>query len=246
MLLFQCSGAACEALTSTRKGQVASWIGAEPVDPASAWVWQLHAVKIDRKLVYVAMQRDTRFAMAFWGLKKGDGEALLRLFVERLVNHLLWLNQGIGWLDEVAADAAIERLLLQHRDFRFAAGGDRSVQTHINDVVHACRDAVWEVGYLPDNQEEAAGIDGQQNRMLRSVRGGDYFVPDEELLCHWLQSCAGADAVQIEAVRERISSQHRTRRAIQIADAIDATNLPPGLFAGPLGKELLALLKTKR
>ena len=160
MLLFHCTNDAADILSSTRQGQKHSWVDNTPLpEDAQPWGWQLHAVKIARQNVLVAMQADTRFAMVFWGLKKGDGETLLRLFYERLANHLLWLAEDAGVLDEAASQAMLDRLLQQHAGFRFHTGSNRSVQTHINEVVHCCRDAVADNGCLPDNREEAAGFD---------------------------------------------------------------------------------------
>jgi hypothetical protein len=195
MLLFHCTKDACTALTATRQRGVESWVDDLPLpEHDTPWLWQLHAVKIMRKQVLVAMHADTRFVMVFWGMQKGDGETLLRLFFERLANHLRRLAQGTGALDEAGFHAMFNRLMTTHRAFRFQAGNDRSVQTHINEVVRSCRDAVIDNGCLPDNAEQAAGFEQYLNRMIRSIRGGDYFWPDEALLSACLRDFSAVGA----------------------------------------------------
>ncbi len=214
MLLFRCTKDAAEALSTTRKGEVQSWLDDTPLpDDAQPWVWQLHAVKIARQNVLVAMQADTRFAMVFWGLKKGDGETLIRLFYERLANHLLWLAADAGALDEAASQPMLDALLRQHAGFRFHTGSDRSVQSHINDVVHHCRDAVADNGCLPDNREQAAGFDEFLNEGIRSVKGGAYFQPTEEWLCACLRDFSGMDEAGIAKLRERLKTLRRQEMA---------------------------------
>lgn len=227
MLLFRCTKDATEALTTTRKGAVQSWVDNTPLpDDVQPWVWQLHAVKIARQNVLVAMQTETRFAMVFWGLKKGDGEALLHLFYQRLANHLLWLAEDTGVLSEADCQTMLDRLLQQHAGFRFHAGSNRSVQTHINEVVHCCRDAVADNGYLPDNREEAAGFDEFLNQGIRSVKGGAYFQPSEEWLCVCLHDFSGIDEAGIAKVRERLKAQRRQEMTQTMLQHAEIEGLP--------------------
>ncbi|MCG2583513.1 hypothetical protein LZ005_04025 [Massilia sp. TS11] len=194
-------------------------------DNDSGWHWQLHAVKISRKLVFVAMEHETRYAMVFWGLKKGDGETLINLFFERLVNHLLLLTQISTIVDDSHAHKLVGNLLEANRAFNFQPGSDRSVQTHINEVVHMCRYDVSDHGSLPDNRAEAAGFEAKLNQTLRSVRGGKYFQPDEALLLKALRLFAGFDAYQLRQVSASLQVVRRQRWAslMQDAEASDAT-----------------------
>lgn len=210
MLLFQCTKDAIEALTVTRKGVVHSFVETKPAPiEQTAWVWQLHAVKINRKLVFIAMQAETRFAMVFWGLKKGDIESLLQMFFERLANHLFWLVEDVQALDEQATAKMVNQLLATCRRFDFHPKSDRSIQTHINEVARACKHGFDTVGHLPDNCQEAAGFDEEMNRMLRRVRGGDYFYPDQELLCNTLRDFADFDIEKLAVVRQTMQEIRR-------------------------------------
>ncbi|MFN4236112.1 MAG: DUF6933 domain-containing protein [Vogesella sp.] len=240
MLLFHCTKDATDALSSTRQGKTQSLVDSTPL-PADAqpWVWQLHAVKIARHNVLVAMQADTRFAMVFWGLKKGDGETLLRLFYERLANHVLWLAADAAALDEAGSQAMLERLLQQHAGFRFHAGSDRSVQTHINDVVRCCRDAVEDNGGLPDNREQAAGFDEFLNGGIRSVKGGAYFQPAEALLCACLRDFAGMAEPDIAKVQERLKALRRQEMAQTLLQHAEIEGVPEDDPAHALMLQLL-------
>ncbi len=240
MLLFYCTNDAAEMLSSTRQDKKQTWVDNTPLpEDTQPWVWQLHAVKIARQNVLVAMQAETRFAMVFWGLKKGDGETLLRLFYERLANHLLWLAEDTGVLDEAASQAMLDRLLQQHAGFRFHTGNNRSVQTHINEVVHCCRDAVADNDCLPDNSEEAAGFDSFLNEGIRSVKGGAYFQPAEELLCACLRDFAGMDEIGIAKVRERLMVQRKQEIAQTMLQHAEIEDLPTDDPAHALMMQLL-------
>lgn len=240
MLLFQCTKDATEMLTFTRKGETNTWVGGTPLpDDAPPWVWQLHAVKIARQNVLVAMQADTRFAMVFWGLKKGDGETLLQLFYERLANHLLWLAEDAGLLNVAANQTMLDQLLQQHGKVSFQPGSDRSVQTHINEVVHCCRDAVADNGCLPDNREEAASFDEFLNEGIRSVKGGVYFQPAEALLCAGLRDFAGMDEAGIAVVRERLKAQRQQEMAQTMLQHAEIEGMPTDDPAHALMLQLL-------
>lgn len=110
-----------------------------------------------RQSVLVVMHTDSRFVMVFWGMKKGDGETLLRLFFERLANHLFWLSQDTGALDESGSETMFNPLMAAHSAFRFHASSNRSVQTNINEVVQCCRNSVADFQTVP-------AVPGQRNR----------------------------------------------------------------------------------
>jgi hypothetical protein len=241
MLVFQCTKDATEALTVTRKGVIESFVETKPAPiEQTAWVWQLHAVKIDRKLVFIAMQAETRFAMVFWGIKKGDAESLLQLFFERLANHVFWLVEDAQALNDKGASKMVDQLLEACRSFAFHAGSDRSVQRHINEVARECKYGFEAVGHLPDNREEAAGFDENMNRMLRSVRGGDYSYPSEELLCNTLRDFAGFDVGKLAAVRQTLQEAKRRQGAEMLLEHAQLMNPQEGDAMQALIEQLLA------
>lgn len=202
MLLFHCSQAAVEGLTTTRKGKAESWVIDDPLPDSAPLIqaWYLHQVTIDRQRVWVAMEHHSRFTVVLWGFKKGDGGGLLHAFYERQVNHLISMVTGLRLLDKQRAERLVPHLMGQLSPFHFVPGTDRSVQTHINDVVRACRDAVNEQGCLPNNQQQAANFDLYLNQTPRSVRGGPFIFPDEQWLCLLLEQLAEHHRITREAV----------------------------------------------
>ena len=211
MLLFHCSQAAVDGLTTTRKGKPESWVTQEPLPEAATpiWAWYLHQVTIDRQRVWVAMEQQSRFAVVMWGFKKGDGGGLLHAFYERLLNHLISMVTGLGLLNERRAKQLVPHLLAQLSPFHFVPGTDRSVQAHINDVVQACRLAVDEQGCLPNNQDQAANFDLYLNQTPRRVHGGPFIFPDEQWLCLLLERLAGHHHITSEAVKAAFTAARR-------------------------------------
>ena len=211
MLLFHCSQAAVEGLTTRRKGQPESWVTSESLPEAETpiWAWYLHQVTLDRQRVWVAMEQQSRFAVVLWGFKKGDGGGLLHAFYERLINHLLDMVTGLELLNERRAEQLVPHLLAQLSPFHFVPGTDRSVQSHINDVVQACRLAVSQQGCLPNNQEQAANFDLFLNQTPRSVRGGPVIFPDEEWLSLLLERLAGHHPINGDAVKAACKAARR-------------------------------------
>lgn len=229
MLLFHCTKDAIEALTATHQGKTHCWVdNAPPPEGAQPWGWQLHAVKIARRQVLVAMHGDTRFVMVFWGLKKGDGKTLLSMFYERVANHLIWLAEDSGVMDRPAARNMFDRLMRSHGSFRFHSGSDRSVQAHINEVVRLCRQAVADNGGdLPDNYEQAGMFDVFLNQGIRRVKGGDYFMPADAWLSACLRDFADFDAEALAQLCQRRQAQRQYAMVEQLLQAAKDRGLSP-------------------
>ena len=229
MLLFHCTKDAIEALTATHQGKTHCWVdNASLPEGAQPWGWQLHAVKIARRQVLVAMHGDTRFVMVFWGLKKGDGKTLLSMFYERVANHLIWLAEDSGVMDRPAARNMFDRLMRSHGPFRFHSGSDRSVQAHINEVVRLCRQVVADNGGdLPDNYEQAGEFDEFLNQSIRQVKSGDYFMPADAWLSACLRDFADFDAEALAQLHQRRRAQRQQAMAEQLLQAAKDRGLSP-------------------
>ena len=103
MLIFNCSQAFAEFIESKKAG-LTPVVGESPsphpsedlpflidVDgqpPRAVQQWLVHFVRIRRTPCAVAMDIDTRYAMVFSHLKKGDPEGFLNAFATRLVNEM--------------------------------------------------------------------------------------------------------------------------------------------------------------
>lgn len=109
MLIFNCTQAAADWLTVTRKGKPISLLEPAPGPDlardadgfalqtgrrAAISQWVLHAFTARRRHCLVAMSVEDRFCMLFAVLKKGDAQGFLQLFYERLVNHMAWMGRS--------------------------------------------------------------------------------------------------------------------------------------------------------
>ncbi|MEG0278496.1 MAG: hypothetical protein RR510_16530 [Morganella sp. (in: enterobacteria)] len=200
MLVFNCTKAAAEFFTVTRHGKKHSPLQAPQTDtmddygtetqPISQWL--VHAIKVKRKHILIAMHVHTRYAMVFCDLKKADKSTFLTLFMERLFNGMLFFAEEFALCDESKFRQIFAEFDEYHRDIYFCLRGDRSVQGHINDVAWQFENAVNDAGCLPDNYAESASFDEWQNASLRSARQSkDYFFPDETMFTRWFARYSG-------------------------------------------------------
>jgi hypothetical protein len=91
MLVFNCTKTAAEFFTVTRQGKKQSPLEKPPTPaiidtqhenlPVSSWL--VHAIKVQRKNVLIAMHVHTRYAMVFTGLQKGNYAEFSRQWLER-------------------------------------------------------------------------------------------------------------------------------------------------------------------
>jgi len=168
-------------------------------DNKHQWHWLVHAKKVKRKNILVVMDYQSRFSITLTGLKKGDELAFLNLFEHHLTVHV---HEIMALADNIADNAsAIENSLDQyahhHQSCAFYQRGDRSVQTHMNDVLWHFERSVDEIGEVP-HDVDLIGFDVYVNRILRKRRAEkDYFYPQHEFLYAWLihfGECSEAEA----------------------------------------------------
>ncbi|SFN44527.1 hypothetical protein SAMN05660284_01504 [Formivibrio citricus] len=224
MLIFNCSKAFAEFIEPKSKEGTPRLVLAAPSPnladdaellrdnsgqkPAHLQQWVVHLVRIRRRACIFAMEADTRYAMVFTGLKKGDLKGFINQLIERLANEMAFAAGDLGMM--VDFDAAMEKFLARHRDFRFFLRADRSVQAHLKDVVWHLQDQAEMAGELPEGHEECGMFDESANDILRSTKGRkDYFVPAEEMLCQWLTDYAGLTAQGESKLRAQIRANKR-------------------------------------
>jgi len=208
MLIFNCSKKAAEFFTTSKKGTksspiepttyktIAEEIGC-PLNPTKQWNWIVHAIKINRKNVLIVMDYQTRYSITLTGLKKGDWIGFLNMFEHHLnvnVHEVLSLIPATVPL----IDKSLSRYFRQHTTTHFYQRGDRSTQSHINDVAWHFEDSVYQSGYLFE-EVELIGFDLSINHRLRKHKGAkDYFFPQHEFLKYWLAQYALLSQTQIE------------------------------------------------
>ena len=210
MLIFNCSRAFADFIEPKAKPGIAPLVAppASP-DPANDCVllrtqageapahiqqWLVHLVRIRRKPCVLAMELDTRYAMVFSGLKKGDAAGFINQLIERLANEMAFAADDAG--TPLDFDAAMARFLDRHREFRFFLRSHRSTQAHLKEVAWLLEHHSAEIGRLPEGHEECSVFDERANRMLRKTSSSkDYFVPAEKKLIEWqamLSPCPAA------------------------------------------------------
>lgn len=206
MLIFNCSKAFAEFIdTKTGTGTpplvtlppspdptndaelLTTGIGAESHDLQQ---WVLHLVQIRRQPCVVAMEVETRYAMLFTGLKKGDVTGFVNQFIERLANSQCFAARDLGML--IDFEAALSQFTTRHHKLRFFLRPHRSAQAHIKEVVWLLEQQFAKARELPVGHTECAAFDKRINDFLRkTATHRDYFVPAEEMLVTWLACYAG-------------------------------------------------------
>lgn len=227
MLVLNCTKAAADFFTLTRKGEKTSPLKDAPTEsildlgnkaaPISQWL--VHAIKIQRKHVLIAVHSDTRYAMVFSDLKKGDWESFINLLAERLFNNLANFSIDIQTYDEATHEQMWGQFMVKHTQFHFCQRGDRSIQPHLNDVSRQFEDHAQEIGTLPNNKEEAAGFDAWVNYQLRRTKAhSDYFHPNEEMFIDFLAQYGELPEEQLNATRNKITELRKAEFRLRIAE----------------------------
>ncbi len=234
MLVFNCTKAAADFFTTTRKGKKMSPLSPPPklaltdepcLHDHMRWHWMVHAKKFSRKNVLVVVDTESRFCMVFWGLKKGDVQAFLEQFHERLWLHLTALIQ-LAEEDESVLEAGVKTFLQHHNQYAFLQRGDRSVQGHINDMFFGieCERYYWECDEPGD--EELFITDLKQNDTPRKRKQDkDYIFPYCELFQTWLPLYTSLDKNAIEHAIKRYQEKHRELWAPSFDMDIDVDSL---------------------
>lgn len=215
MLVFNCTKAAVEFFTVTRQGKKQSPIEPPAIpaisdtqhenQPVSSWL--VHTIKIQRKHVLIAMHATTRYAMVFTGLKKGDWAEFVNQWLERLFNNMQFLGEEFELCDEASFHTMLNQFIRLHPTLHFCQRGDRSVQSHLNDVVWHFENRVYEVGNLPDGQEQCSSFDEWVNSIIRSTKAQkDYFHPDEEMFLDWISQYGDLDNSEVPLIRQYFHS----------------------------------------
>lgn len=209
MLLFHCSQAAVEALTTRRKGQPESWVTREPFPETQTpiWAWHLHQVTIEGQRFWVAMEQQSHFAVVMRGFKKGEG--LLDCFYQRLANHLYWLLTNRNLLDEQQAESFVQHMLAQLAPVRYLPDSEPGMQADINEVVKVCRLTLAQQRTLFNKEESAAKFDLYLNHLEYQVDKDVSLFPDEQWVYLVQERLAGHHPITGEAVKAAFKAARR-------------------------------------
>lgn len=224
MLIFNCTKAATEFFTATRKGVKQSPVYAPNQDITTVsqriqhtdgsqtvlFQWVLHAITVKRKHCLIAMEVNTRFSVILTAMPKGNPDVFIGRFKPRLLDQLFGFGVQSGVLEEEQFATFIDEFMAQTAEIFLCQRSDRSVQAHINDVVSQFTETVDASGYVPDSDSEMLHFSRYINNQLRKVKPSrDYTHPDEQMLLFWLQQFCGFTPEQAAGIRQHFSDLHR-------------------------------------
>ena len=226
MIVFNCSQAFAEFI-EPRKAGPAPFVGApaskHPGEDAPRLIdadgqpprhveqWLVHGLRIRRKTCVLVMDIDTRYAMLFSDLRRGDPEGFLNAFATRLMNEMALAASEIGMLADF--EAMLTAFLGRHERFQFVKRSERSTLAHLTQAAWVVEDYAADVGHLPQTHEECAAIDAHINETPRRAKDRPgWFYAQQEMLCAWLRAYGGLTAAGEASVRARMQAQRRAHR----------------------------------
>lgn len=211
MLIFNCTEAASDFFSRVSKGKKITPVE-KPPSPVieddesveSTEQWLVHAITVQRKHVLFVIHVRTRYCMIFADAKKADVEGFVHRFSDRWIYGLMrhaGQNDILQWVND---EPMMERFQENCRQYMFYKRGHRGAQKHIEQIAWIFEDYAAEWGCLPPDEIVAGRFDAQMNDTVRSNKGvKGYYMPDEEMMAHWLRQYCGLDESGIQAARDR-------------------------------------------
>ncbi len=227
MLIFNCTKAAADFFTSRNKGKKITPIKEAPHktiaesiiahrtmqiaksdNGVKEWHWQVHATKVKQLTVLVVMDFETRLSITLCALKKGDVNDFVETFLQQLQQYV---SQVMGMVssDPNLLRVGLEHFNNKHAQFTFHQRGDRSVQSHLNDVIANFEAAVAEAGYSPSSSD-LLEFDLCMSKILRKCKSEkDYFYPQYLFLKNWIIQQAKLDPIMTEQIVNNFVEKER-------------------------------------
>ncbi len=199
MLVFNCTKAALDFFTFTRKGEKLTCVKKAPHKTIAEdlilagkhsgeqnyqWHWLVHCVSIQRKKYLLVMDHHSRYCLAFRAGKKGDEIEFLNTFEMYLkANFMAIVNEN--HLDAVEVDVALNAYNREINDCAFYLRGDRSMQGHINEIDWLLNRHTAENGELKEDVD-FLGFNLHCSQIPRRTKGlQDYFYANERFVEYW-------------------------------------------------------------
>ncbi len=220
MLIFNCTKAASDFFTVTRQGEKISPINPTPCKlisddiyhlkdndgntPKEISEWLVHVIRVQRKPIIFAIEKNTRYVMTFVDLKKGEYQRFITDFIERIANLVQYFGEDLMIMNDDTFDPMLKKFLRLNNEYRFFTRSDRSLQSHLNEITWFFKDTAENSGCLPDT-EQVMCFDADMNSMPKQYKGLKYMIyPANQMLFHWLQNYCGYDEKQVRSISERI------------------------------------------
>lgn len=228
MLIFNCTKAAAEFFTVTRKGEKQTCIEAAPhktiaesienpvfPDDVDAkytdyyqWQWVVHCLSIKRKKYLLVMDYHSRYCLVLPAGKKGDGIGFLNTFEQHIRANFHALAEQYH-IDSVEVEACLDEYQRRIFTCAFHQRGDRSVQSHLNDVAWHVERHCYE-DYPLESEMDCMGISLYCGQIPRSTKQSkDYFYPNQEFVAYWRKTFTSLDDVSRDNVIDL--SQYRVK-----------------------------------
>lgn len=158
--------------------------------------WVLHVFQAKRKYCVVAMHDMSRYSILFVDVKKQDTKSFFVLFLQRLLSEMSCLCQ----LDEAQLKSMLDKLT-DHTKFTLCQNSNRSVQTHISDVIWHFKNQINKADRLPQNDDEIFASGCFVNSLLRKThQDRDYFVPEDRMIKFWNESFVDHETTKTETM----------------------------------------------
>ncbi|EPJ43411.1 MAG: hypothetical protein OFPII_41780 [Osedax symbiont Rs1] len=238
MLILNCTKAAADffsrqinakkisPLQPAPQQTIAESIAETPADGPRQWHWLVHCINVKGKKVLIAMDFASRFSITLSAISKGDDGTFLNNLELHLIVHITAMLSAVD-ADPQHIDSSLERYRNLHDSCAFYLRGDRSVQTHINDVAWHFRNWVDDIGYVP-TEVELIDQDVFVNQLLRKRRAEkDYFYPQHEFMHHWLKHYGGYNHAQADRCIAIARDQMRGKLHARHSELMTASDLLP-------------------
>lgn len=151
-------------------------------DNPGAMQWYAHRVHVLRRKCVIVMERESRYAILFNGLTRPDFARFPELLRGRLFREVLSICHLQN--DQAARIAALVDLVTD--PVEVMPGNDRSVQSHINQVVFEFDWMAQEIGALPESEDQEFNFGLRINQTPRKRKGDrNYFIPMEVFQGFW-------------------------------------------------------------
>ncbi|MGB1311791.1 MAG: UPF0149 family protein, partial [Leucothrix sp.] len=254
MLIFNCTKAAQDFFTITRKGKKQTIVETPPCKemsedslhltsqsekPLRIQQWMLHAVSIKRKHCLVAVEVNTRFCVVLAGLKKADLEGFLSLFKTYFSSQVLGYGNEVGIWNGKDSKKIVKETLNHFAETHFFRRYDSSVQARINGIVQELRHWADVEPTLLTDENTLLNFSYRSNTRLwksKAYPKQDYIVPNEEMLIGWQQLYQKATPKQLTANR-KIMREYEQKRMAAFREHLQGGSLLSGLPEQPLTDE---------
>ena len=145
-------------------------------DKTDGWHWYAHRITLMRKKCVIVMEEECRYALIFFGLKKGDFTHFEQVLSSRIIAEARWLCD----LSDYGEDKLlVEKVRQKCSGIFFDRKPNRSVQAHIRQVAQEVEYLVHFIDEtLPESAEEEINLGLKINdRYRKRQQDKDYFVP---------------------------------------------------------------------